>query len=1045
MIAWFARNHVAANLLMATLLIIGLFSLVKRIPMEVFPTLEPQQVNVSISLRGATPEDAEQSVAILVEEAVQDLEGIAEITSRSAEGTSTIGIEIDSDYDPRELLAEIKSRVDAINNFPVEAEKPVINLLSRRREVVSVAIAGPYSEKEIRILAEQVRDDLLRVSGITQVELDSVRPYEIAIEVSEDRLRQYSISLQQVAETIAKSAQDISAGNIKAEGGEILIRSKGKAYDREQFENIVVLTRPDGNLVQVKDLARVTDGFEETSLRSRFNRKMAAFVDVYRVGGQSAITVADKVVDYVQGRQESLPKGVEMSIWRDRSKIVKKRLQTLTYNAVQGGILVLLLLTLFLRPSIAFWVFIGIPVAFMGAFFTMPFFGVTMNIISLFAFLLVLGIVVDDAIVTGENVYTHLRHAENGLDAAIKGTREVAIPVTFGILTTIAAFLPLAFIEGRRGLLFAQISIVVIPILIFSLIESKFVLPAHLKHIKLRTEQNNQNWLERFQERFADGFEHAILKYYRPLLRVVLNYKWTTVVMFTGVLVVMITLIVTGWTRFTFFPRVQSELARATLTMPAGTTFEVTDSYIRKITDAAFALKEKYRDGDNGDLILHVQSTTGAGGFRTSGSHTGRVMFEIVPPEDRESLVTSSQLVREWRKMIGTLPGAESLIFRAEIGHTSDPIDVQFSGNDFSTLSEVADKTKEYLRQYPDVFDIEDSFSDGKEELQIELKDEAHALGFTRSEILSQIRHGFFGFQVQRIQRGRDDIRVMVRYPKSERRSVFNLADQRITNSRGQSIPLGQVVELKPGKSPSSIIRINRYRTVRVTADVDKSKANMTLIQDDLHAYIKKLLVQYPGINYTLEGEAKEQRESFSSMGMGLLIVLFVIYALLAIPFKSYAQPFIVMSIIPFGAIGALGGHWLMNMDLTMLSLLGMMALIGVVVNDSLVLVDYINKKSAEMGVKEAIITAGVARFRPVMLTSLTTFMGIMPLLFEQSTQAQFLIPMAVSLGFGVLFATFITLLLVPVNYMLVENAREVYRRFVNGGQVQVQSDSEPK
>jgi len=1036
MIAWFARNHVAANLLMASLLILGLLSLGKRIPMEVFPTLEPQQVNVKISLRGATPEDAEQSVAILVEEAVQDLEGIEEITSRSAEGSTTIGIEIDSDYDPRELLSDIKSRVDAINNFPVEAEKPVIKLRTRRREVISVAIAGPYSEKEIRTLSEQVRDDLLRIPGLTQIELDSVRPYEIAIEVSEDRLRQYSISLRQVAETIAKSAQDISAGNIKAEGGEILIRSKGKAYHREQFENIVILTRPDGSLVQVKDLARVTDGFEETSLRSRFNRKMSAFVDVYRVGDQSAITVADKVIEYIDGRQHNLPNGVEMTIWRDRSKIVKKRLQTLIYNATQGGALVLLLLALFLRPSIAFWVFIGIPVSFMGAFVAMPFFGVTMNIISLFAFLLVLGIVVDDAIVTGENVYTHLRHAENGLEAAIKGTREVAVPVTFGIFTTIAAFLPLAFIEGRRGLLFAQISIVVIPILIFSLIESKFVLPAHLKHIRIRKQCNNRNWLERFQERFADGFEHVILKYYQPLLKVVLNFKWATVIMFTGVLAVMITLIVTGWTRFTFFPRVQSELARASLTMPAGTTFEVTDGHIRKITDAAFALKEKYQDGDNGDLILNVQSTTGAGGSRTSGAHTGRVMFEIVPPEDRESKVTSSQLVREWRKMIGTLPGAESLTFRAEIGHTSDPIDVQFSGNDFFTLSEVADKTKEYLGQYPDVFDIEDSFSDGKEELQVELRDEAHALGFTRAEILSQIRHGFFGFQVQRIQRGRDDIRVMVRYPKSERRSVFNLADQRISNSSGQSVPLGQVVELKPGKSPASIIRINRYRTVKVTADIDKAKANMALIQEDLHSYLDRLMLQYPDVNFKLEGEAKEQRESFSSMGVGLLIVLFVIYALLAIPFKSYAQPFIVMSVIPFGAIGALGGHWLMNMDLTMLSLLGMMALVGVVVNDSLVLVDYINKHSEEVGIREAILKAGVARFRPVMLTSLTTFMGLMPLLFEQSTQAQFLIPMAVSLGFGVLFATFITLLLVPVNYMLVENGRERYRRFVHGVQV---------
>jgi len=1031
MIAWFARNHVAANLLMASLLILGLSSLYFRIPLEVFPTLEAQQVNVEISLPGATPEDAEQGIAILVEEAVQDLEGIKEITSRSAEGTASIGLEIDTGYDPREMLADIKSRVDAINNLPVAAEKPVVSLATWRREVITVAIAGHYPEREIRGLAEQVRDDLLRIPGLTQVDLDSVRAYEIAIEMSEDSLRQYGISLREVAQAISNSALDLSAGNIKADAGEILIRSKGQAYRRDQFDNIIVLTHPDGSIVRVKDLARVNDGFEESPLRSRFNGKMAGFVDVFRVGDQSAIEVADKVKAYVAGRQAALPQGVEMTTWRDRSRIVKKRLQTLTNNAVQGGALVLLLLTLFLRPSIAFWVFIGVPVSFMGAFVAMPFFGISLNVFSLFAFLLVLGIVVDDAIVTGENVYTHLRHAENGLEAAIRGTREVAVPVTFGILTTIAAFMPLAFIEGRRGLLFAQIPIVVIPIFLFSLIESKFVLPAHLKHIKLRSERHQPGLLERFQQGFADGFERAILRYYRPVLKTALDHRWTTLVLFGGVLLIMVTLATTGWTRFTFWPRVQSELARASLTMPTGTPFEVTDRYIQKITDAAFSLKQKYRDGEGVDLVLDIQSTTGASGSRGSGSHTGLVMFEIVAPEDRISRVTSIELVREWRKMIGVIPGAESLTFRAEIGRISDPIEVQLSGLDFATLSEVADKVKERLALYPAVFDISDTLSDGKQELQIELKDEAHALGLTRSDVLNQIRNAFYGFQVQRIQRGRDDIRVMVRYPESERKSVASLEDLRITSANGLSVPLGQVVNLKPGKSPTSIIRINRYRTVTVAADINKATANMTILQGELSDFIDKLLLQYPGVSYSFEGEMKEQQESFGSMGIGLGIMLFVIYGLLAIPFKSYLQPLVVMSIIPFGAIGALGGHWIMGMDLTMLSLLGMMALVGVVVNDSLVLVDFINQHKRSSNLQEAILNAGVARFRPVMLTSLTTFIGLMPLLFEQSTQAQFLIPMAVSLGFGILFATFITLLLVPVNYLLMERGMAGWQRLM--------------
>ncbi|MCW8881075.1 MAG: efflux RND transporter permease subunit, partial [Sedimenticola sp.] len=884
MIAWFARNHVAANLLMLTLLIVGLMSLYHRIPLEVFPTLEAQQVNVVINLRGATPEDAEQGIAILVEEAVQDLEGIKEINSRSAEGTASIGLEIDAGYDPREMLADIKSRIDAINNLPVEAEKPVVSLATRRREVITVAVAGPYSEQEIRLQAEQVRDDLLRIPDITQVELDSVRAYEIAIEVSENRLRQYGISLRDVAQAITSSALDLSAGNIKAEGGEILIRSKGQAYRRDQFANIIVLTQPDGSVVQVKDLANVADGFEESPLRSRFNGKMAGFIDVFRVGDQSAIDVADKVKDYVAERQASLPEGVEMTTWRDRSRLVKKRLKTLTDNAIQGGVLVLLLLTLFLRPSIAFWVFIGVPVSFMGAFVAMPFFDVTLNVFSLFAFLLVLGIVVDDAIVTGENVYTHLRHAENGLEAAIRGTQEVAIPVTFGILTTIAAFLPLAFIEGRRGLLFAQIPIVVIPIFLFSLIESKFVLPAHLKHIKLRSELKSQGWFDRFQQGFADGFEQGILKFYKPLLTRALDHRWTTLVLFGGILLIMITLATTGWTRFTFWPRVQSELARASLTMPTGTAFEVTDRYIQQITNAAFTLKKKYRDEDGLDLVLDIQSTSGSSGSRGSGSHTGLVMFEIVAPEDRTSQVTSTELVREWRKMIGVIPGAESLTFRAEIGRISDPIEIQLSGNNFNTLGEVSDKVKAQLALFPAVFDISDTLSDGKQELQIELKDEAHALGLTRSDVVNQIRNAFYGFQVQRIQRGRDDIRVMVRFPESERKSVANLQDLRITGDNGLSVPLGQIVTLKPGKSPTSIIRINRYRTVKVSADINKTTANMTVMQQELKRYLDELLLQYPGVSYSFEGEMKEQEESFSSMGIGLVIMLFVIYGLLAIP-----------------------------------------------------------------------------------------------------------------------------------------------------------------
>ncbi|CAM4094847.1 efflux RND transporter permease subunit [Pseudoalteromonas ostreae] len=1023
MIAWFTKNHVAANLLLISIVFAGLFSLTTQIPLEVFPSFETDRISVSVSLRGSTPEDVEQGVTIRIEESVQDLEGIKQISSRSSEGSASVSIEVDSGYDPRELLADIKSRVDAINTFPADAEKPVVALAERKREVIAVTVASDYGEKETREYAEQVRDQLLRLPSVTQVELSGVRDYELAIEVSQDTLRQYSLSLSDISRAISNSSTDISAGNLKTQGGDVLIRSKGQAYRKDEFSRIAVKNQRDGTIIRLGDIATIRDDFEETPVRTRFNGKQAAFIDVYRIGPQSAITVADEVKEYIEGQQSKLPQGFDLSYWDDDSELVKSRIATLTTNALQGGILVLALLTLFLRPAIAFWVFIGIPVSFMGAFLAMPLFGVTLNIMSLFGFILVLGIVVDDAIVTGENVYTHLKTAESGEQAAIRGTQEVATPVTFGVLTTVAAFLPLAFIEGGRGALFAQIPVVVIPVLLFSLIESKFVLPAHLKYIKLRHQKGEPSKFDKFQQRFADGFEHAILKYYQPLLNLALRHKLATVSLFVGIFLIILTMVTSGWTKFIFFPRIPSETVRVSLTLPTGTPFEVTNKYVIDMSDKARQLQDKYRDQETGEsVILNILATTGG---RGGASNSGSVRFEITPAESRDSDIGSRELASEWRDLIGVIPGAESLTFRAEIGRSSDPIDVQLSATSLSILQEVAEQVKARLATYPTVFDIADSMSDGKEELQIELTEQGLALGLNRVDVSQQVRNSFFGAQAQRIQRGRDDVRVMVRLPLNERRSVADLKDTLINTPTGGTVPLSHVAKLVPGQSPSTINRIDRYRTLNVTADIEKENTNMTVLQADLKIYLDELMQQYPGVSHSLEGEAKEQRESFGSLAWALVFVFFIIYALLAIPFKSYLQPLIVMSVIPFGMIGAVVGHWIMGMELTIMSLLGMLALIGVVVNDSLVLVDFINKKRREGGeLLEAVKMAGASRFRPVLLTSLTTFIGLMPLLFEKATQAQFLIPMAVSLGFGIIFATFITLLLVPVNYLLMERAQ---------------------
>ena len=1025
MIAWFTRNHVAANLLLITIVMAGLFSLSNRIPLEVFPSFESERISISVSLRGSTPEDVERGITIRIEEAVQDLEGIERIRSRSSEGSGSVTVEVEDGYDPREMLADIKSRVDAINTFPVDAEKPIIALAQRKRDVITVTVGSDYGEKEVREFAERVRDELLRLPGVTQLELDGVRNYEIAIELSQDRLRQYDLTLAEVSRAVGNSSLDISAGNLKSSGGDILLRSKGQAYHKDEFDSIVIKTNPDGSIVRLEDIATVTDGFEEYPIRTRFNGKQAAFIEVYRIGQQSAIEVADKVKEYIEARQDSLPRGYSLSYWDDDSMIVKNRLATLTTSAIQGSILVLILLTLFLRPSIAFWVFIGVPVSFMGALIMMPVFGVTLNIMSLFGFILVLGIVVDDAIVTGENVYRHMKINDSAEAAAIKGTQEVATPVTFGILTTVVAFLPLAFIDGARGALFAQLPVVIIPVLLFSLIESKFVLPAHLKYVKLRGEKSPSRF-QKFQQGFADGFERAIIKYYQPILQKALRNKGTTISMFIGAFVLVLAMLMSGWTKFVFFPRIPSETVRMNLTMPTGTPFEVTDKFVQKISKAAYELQTKYVEEDGTPVIMNVLSFTGGRGGST---HLGRVRFEILPPEKRELQITSQQLLREWRQAIGVIPGAESLTFRAEIGRSSDPIDIQLSGNSMATLQQISEKVKERLATYPEVFDIADSLSDGKQELQIELNEQGKALGLTRNNLTTQVRQAYFGAQVQRIQRGRDDVRVMVRLPIEERSAISILEHVLIDTPNGGEVPLSHVATLIPGNSPSAINRIDRYRILSITADVEKEKANMTVINADLSQYLSELVEQYPGVSYKLEGEAREQRESFGSLGWALLFVFFAIYCLLAIPFKSYWQPIVVMSVIPFGVLGAVLGHWIMATNLTILSLLGMLALIGVVVNDSLVLVDYINKKRAEgMELFEAVSTAGASRFRPVMLTSLTTFIGLMPLLAEKSTQAQFLIPMAISLGFGILFATFITLILVPVNYMLLERISDLLR-----------------
>jgi len=1037
MIEWFARNSVAANLLMVTILVIGCLSASRSIPIEVFPSFEIQSVSVSTAFRGATPNAVEDGITTRIEEAIFDIEGIKEIISTSSEGGSLVVAELDDGYEKRELLNEIKLRVDSLNTLPGDAENSVVTLSSRNPAVIQVAVIGEADTdtKSLRLAAENVREDLLANQDITLVELQGVADYEISIEVKPETLDNFGLSLNQITRAIRAGSEDVSAGNVKTSEGEVLVRTDGQAYSAAEFARIPVITTLGSDPIFLGEIATISDGFEDKKILTRFDGKPAILIDVTRTGKQSSLDIASDVRSYIRDYNERAIGEIRLNFWDDDSVVLKGRLSSLISSGLSGGILVLLVLSLFLRPAVAFWVFLGVPMSFMGAFIFMPLVGGTFNMVSLFAFITVLGIVVDDAIVTGENIYSKMRDGMEPIKASIIGTKEIALPVTFGVLTTVVAFIPMANLGSNRvGFLAAQIPLVVIPVLMFSLIESKLVLPAHLSHVKPRSESAKENFLARIQLKVSRGFENLVITFYKPLLEKCLRNKSITLATIVAISAIILTWALTGHLKFTFFPRVESEEIRLSLTMPDTTGFETTHKNIQYISKQIFDLQEKYRDPETGkSIIRHTYSTTGTTG-RTVKSSIGSVRAEIIGPEERHIKIGANQLAREIRERVGVIPGAEKLNIRSELGRGGEPINVELTGLDLDAMRIAGEHIRKKLHEYPNVFDIQDNFSGGKEELNIELKPQATVLGLSLADVANQVRGSVFGFEAQRVQRGREEVRVMVRLPQENRSSIEDLNNLPIrVGQQNQSIPLSDLATIKSVRSPTTLYRVNRSVIINVTADVDKEKADVPAILRDLRAVLEQEAAQQPGLQYTFKGESEEQSENNEGFKSGSLLVLVAIYALLAIPFKSYAQPLIVMSVIPFSAIGAILGHFITGFDLSILSIVGMLALIGVVVNDSLVLVDYVNQQRAKgVEVFDAVLNSGTRRFRPVILTSITTFAGLTPLLLDQSTQSRFLVPMAVSLGFGILFATFITLLMVPVNYLLAYNIKYGTKRIAN-------------
>ena len=1084
LIAWFATNHIAANLLLILIVLAGLSALL-TMPQKSFPDIDVPIISVSIPYLGAAPEEVEQGVCIRVEEELDGVEGVKEIRSVANESLCSVTVELFEDADESRALDDVKNRIDALDTLPEETEQPIINLATSIRPVIDLAITGPDDERTLKVLGQRVRDEIAALPGITQVSLVNTRPYEISIEVSESDLQRFGLTFSQVAEAVRARAIDLPGGAIKTEDGEILLRTKGQVYWGEEYERLVLLSRPDGSLVFLSDVARVVDGFEDTDQSLRFDGQPAAIIRVSRIGSEDILAITGAVMAYLDTSAQALPEGVKLTVWNDNSRLLEDRLATLLDSARQGFLMVLLLLALFLRPVLAFWVSVGVPVAFMGALYLTNYVGLSIDGISLFGFILVLGIMVDDAIVVGESVHSRQREGGTPLVGSIEGTQRITIPVIFGVLTTICTFLPMLQGVGSSGQIGAVIATVVICCLIFSLIESQLILPAHLGNKQTKTAKGEVylllvplmvivllqfSWstssfvglaialmtvvyasdrlgltdkpakrLIAAQSRFSTRIEAVIDGPFRRMVERATQARYTTLAMAFAFFLSGVAVFGSGRLPFSFFPPLAADQVIAQLTMPLGTSSEITEQAVRHLERTGESIRDELNEQYRGaPPVTHILASVGgsqggglglpgSGGGGASGGHMGEVTLQLTPSQART--ISTKEVAALWRERSGSIAGAVELKFNSSLFSVGNAIDIQLAGNDVDELREVAAGLRAELARYPGVIDITDSFRSGKQELKLKMTPEGEALGLSLGALAQQVRQAFYGEEAQRIQRGRDDVRVMVRYTEAERESLASLDDMRVRTREGSEVPFRTVANASLGQGYSSIKRADRKRVVNVTADVDRTQITADEVVGDLsRSYFPVIRAEHPRVSLSLEGEQRQSGEYLVSLVFPFLIALFAIYALLAIPLRSYVKPFIIMSVIPFAFIGAIWGHQIMKLaglvsGLAMMSILGMIAAAGVVVNSSLILVYAINqRRDAGSSMADAVVDAATSRCRPIVLTSMTTFVGLMPLMFNTSVQAQFLVPMAVSLSFGVLFATVITLLVVPSIYLFYED-----------------------
>ncbi len=1013
-IAWMAGNSVAANLLMAALLVGGLF-VGLSIKQEVFPEFDLDRVSISISYPGASPEEVENGIILAVEEAVQDLEGIDEITATASEGSAFIVVEALEGTEINRLWQEVKAEVDRIGTFPDEAEDPVVTIAARKREVVRLALHGDAPETTMRELADQIRDELLLNKDITQVELEGVRDREIHVEFSSTTLRRYGLTLDDVAQAISKASVELGGGTIKSKSGDILLRVKDRKDFALQYAKLPIITGEDGTKILLEDIATVSEGFEESEHWASFDGKRAVTIAVYRVGDQTPTQVAKATKEAVQNIDASLPQGVGLDIVRDMSKVFAQRADLLLRNAYLGLGLVFFFLALFLEIRLAFWVSLGIPISFLGSFLLLAPTAFSINMISMFAFIVTLGIVVDDAVVVGENVHYYRGQGLSFLDAAIKGARDIAVPVVFSVITNMVTFVPLMFIPGIMGKIFKTIPFVVIAVFAVSLVESLFILPAHLSHQKRHT-FFPLNVLEKWQGAFSRGFETLVKNVYGTVLLRVLEFRYAMISLGIALLLVTAGYVASGKMGMVMFPKAESDYAYCEAELPYGTP----ESRLREIEKTLVDQAVKVVAQNGGQTL-----STGIFSQVKDNQVTARIY--LTDPGVRPK--STEEVTRVWREKVGRVPGLETISFESNRGGpgSGKNLTVSLSHRNQATLERAGQDLAESLDEYAIVHDIDDGSAKGKRQFDITLTEAGKRMGLTSREVASQVRYAFQGVEAVKNQRGRNEVTVRVRLSKEERGSEATFEDLVLQAPEGE-ILLRDAVKTIKGRAYTSIERTNGKREIQVTANVRPQSQADNVIRDMKEQILPDLVSRYPGLSYDFKGRQAEIKESVTALIKGLGLALLCVFALLAVPFKSYLQPFIIMFCVPFGMIGAIFGHILMGYSLSVMSLFGLVAMSGVVVNDSLVLIDFANRRIREgMPVVFAVQAAGIQRFRPILLTTLTTCGGLAPIITETSRQAKFLIPMAISLGFGILFATVITLLMVPCLYLILEDLKALF------------------